>query len=92
MISTPAPTLVDRRATTEHERACLVERITAAAELAGALISTHATDPGTGLVVRVLVTGTYTQVTRVRQLLPRDVSARGEVFLGESHASIRWEL
>jgi hypothetical protein len=79
---------VEARSTPEHDRAVVLDRIQAAAELVGAACDVHPASHA----VRVLVTGTYTQITRMRALLPRDVFARAEVIPGTMSASLRWVL
>lgn len=94
---------VDARATPEHDRAVVIERIQAAAYATGAACDVHpectvpagVAGPVTVMLrgpARVLVTGTYTEISRVRDLLPGDVSRRAEVVLGTTSASLRWVL
>jgi len=79
---------VEARSTPEHDRAVVIERIQAAAYATGAACDVHAGPHFT----RALVTGTYTEISRVRDLLPGDVSRRAEIVLGTTSASLRWVL
>ncbi len=75
---------VEARSTPEHDRAVVLDRIQAAAALVGAACDVHGT--------RVLVTGTHTQITRMRTLLPGDVLRRAQIDMDEASASLRWVL
>jgi hypothetical protein len=105
---------VEARSTPEHDRAVVLERIQAAAQVVGAACDVHQECEVTArpynptlfggggpprmhrtsgpVVTRVLVTGTYTEIERLRTLLPGDVLRRAQIDMDEASASMRWVL